>query len=444
MRYVVAELKPGEKGGYCPRGAVKQLWGGRSREAIIAGAAETGKTYGCCQYADALLWKYAGAQGVLLRKTYSSLVGSALMTYRRVLASGMKDGERSPIVAYGGERPEWFDYPNGSRLWVGGLDNAQKILSSERDFFYVNQAEELSLDEWETITTRATGRGAVMPYTRVFGDCNPTVPTHWIKSRAGLELLESRHEDNPVLYDDEGNITEQGKITMSVLDALTGARRLRLRFGKWVQAEGVVYEGWDPAIHIIPAFDVPKEWPRYWVVDFGYTNPFVCLWAAEDPDGRFYIYREIYHTQRLVEDHAKDILRLSADEPGPRLIICDHDAEDRATLERHINLPTVGAIKNVRPGIQQVASALRVQGDGKPRLFIFDNSLVEEDPALRPNHKPTRTAEEMDGYVWDTRMNRRQGEEPLKVDDHGADCVRYLCSSATMTAEVQYGRNIWG
>jgi predicted transcriptional regulator len=40
-------------------------------------------------------------------------------------------------------------------------------------------------------------------------------------------------------------------------------------------------------------------------VDFGYTNPFVMQWWAEDPDGRLYLYREIYRTRRLVEDHAK-------------------------------------------------------------------------------------------------------------------------------------------
>ena len=28
--------------------------------------------------------------------------------------------------------------------------------------------------------------------------------------------------------------------------------------------------------------------------------------------------------------------------------------------------------------------------------------------------------------MWDLRAGRKKGEGPVKVDDHGMDCVRYL------------------
>lgn len=421
MPFVIAELKSGEKGGFCPRGAAKTLWQSRDFETVIAGPAETGKTWGCLQYGDALLWKYPGAQGVIARKEYSTLIGSAVRTYKRIL------GPKSPVLPYGGEQPQWFDYPNGSRMWLAGLDRPGKALSSERDFIYVNQVEETALEDWETLTTRATGRGAVMPYTRVFGDANPGVPNHWIiqRSRAGrLRLLESRHIDNPTLYTDAGELTEQGRRTMDVLDALTGVRRLRLRDGKWAQVEGAVYEGYDTAVHLIDPFPIPASWRRIRSIDFGYTNPFVCQWWALDGDGRMYLYREIYQTRKIVADHAKRIKTLSAGEHF-ETTISDHDAEDRATLHAE-GIDTQRALKAITPGIQAVVDRLRPAGDKRPRLFVMKGARIDVDEMLTDAKLPTNTEQEFDGYSYPKGKDGKPVKEvPLDVNNHGMDAMRY-------------------
>ncbi len=405
------------------RGGALQLWKSKAHEVILAGAAETGKTFAALHKLNLLLEKYPGAQGLMVRKTYKSLCGSALQTYaRKVLAKG------AGVLPYGGEAPKWFDYPNGSRLNLGGMDNPDKILSAEYDFVYVNQAEELDVGDWEVLLSRATGRAGNAPWSQVFGDCNPGAPTHWIKHRPSLALLDSRHEDNPALYDDAGQVTLQGLRTLAVLDALTGLRHARLRLGKWVQAEGVVYEGWDPRLHLIDRRPIPADWPRLWTVDFGFTHPFVWQAWAKDGDGRLYRYREVYHTQRLVEDHAKRIRQLTMGEPLPEVILCDHDAEDRATLEKHLGLSTTPAVKVAAglrlPGIQEVAERLRPAGDGKPRLYLLRDSLDEADPRLTERRQPTCTEEEFETYVWDERQTRR--DVPVKESDHGLDALRYL------------------
>lgn len=405
------------------RGAQQVLFDTRNRETVVAGPAETGKTYGCLEYVHWLLQTYPRAQGVMVRKTYAALVASALVTYKRIIAN-------DPLVkAYGGEKPEWFQYANGSRLWVTGLDNAGKVLSSERDFFYVNQAEELTEEEWEFLTMRATGRGAVMPYTRVFADCNPGPPMHWIKTRANVTILESRHQDNPTLYTESGELTAQGVRTMEVLDALTGVRYQRYRLGKWVQAEGTVYEQYDRAIHLIDPFKIPANWVRMRSIDFGFTNPFVCQWWAIDPDGRMYLYRELYRTQRIVKDHAAEIKRLSE---GERYLttVADHDSEDRATL-RELGVDTAAAYKDVKRGIEAVQDRLKAAGDGKPRLFIMRGALVDADPELLAKKKPTCTEQEFEVYVWAKDRNGKPNkEEPVKEFDHGMDTMRYATAYA--------------
>lgn len=394
-----------------------------AHQSVIAGPAETGKTMVACEKLHRLCLQYPNAQAAIVRKTYASMPGSVLQTFARIT-------EGAGVSCYGGEKPQWYDYPNKSRIWVGGMDHPDKVLSSERDLIYVNQAEELELSDWETLRTRATGRAGNIPNPQIFGDCNPGTPIHWIKAAANagtLPLLESRHEDNPTLFNQEtGEITEQGKLTLSILDELTGPRKARLRYGQWAGAEGMVYEdSWDASRNLIARFEIPHAWSRYLSVDFGFTNPFTCQWWAEDPDGRLFRYKEIYHTQRLVEDHARQVRELSV---GERItaVICDHDAEGRATFEKYTGMTTTAAKKEVLEGIQAVASRLKPVADNKPRLFLMRDSLVERDRALADKHKPTCTEEEIEGYVWKVSKTPGRKEEPLKENDHGADAMRYL------------------
>jgi phage terminase large subunit len=138
-----------------------------------------------------------------------------------------------------------------------------------------------------------------------------------------------------------------------------------------------------------------------------------------------YLYRELYVTQTLVEDLAAEVLRLSARERHIEATVCDHDAEDRATLERH-GVPTVAAVKDVSPGIQAVKARLRRAGDGRPRLFVLQDALVRTDPRLVERKRPTCTVEEFPAYVWPkARDGALVKEQPVKDNDHGLDALRY-------------------
>jgi hypothetical protein len=245
-----------------------------------------------------------------------------------------------------------------------------------------------------------------------------------------------RHEDNPRFYRD-GAWTSEGQVYMDRLDALTGVRKERLRYGRWAAAEGLIYGTFDPAVHLhAPIGLPPKDWPRYLSIDFGFNNPFVCQFWASDHDGRLYLYREIYMSGRIVEDHARQIAQLIRRGDGqhpdaePTAIICDHDAEDRATLERHLGRSTVAAHKDVKPGIEAVQARLRLSGDGKPRLFICRDALVERDQALDDAKRPCCTQDEITEYIWDPAsppsMAGTAREAPLKRNDHGMDAMRYL------------------
>ena len=308
----------------------------------------------------------------------------------------------------------------------------QQIMSTEYDIVYCQEAIEFSEEDWERLTTRL--RNNKMPYQQIIADTNPSSPSHWLKKRCDnnkTKMLESRHTDNPMLWDEDKNDwTEFGRKYIKTLDDLTGARKQRLRYGRWVQAEGVVWEKWDASIHVIRRFDIPRDWRRFRCIDFGYTNPFICQWWAVDPDVRMYLYREYVKTKMIVEEHAKVIKQLSEGDPPIEANVCDHDAEDRATLEKHLGQNTVAARKDVVTGIQLVESRLMTHGDGRPRLFVFDDALVDRDPDMDESKKPIGFVEEVDSYVWKvsgsaTTVNPIK-EEPLKINDHSCDTTRYM------------------
>lgn len=417
---------------FAPRGVCRQLFERRDSEILLSGPAGTGKSRACLEKLHILALKYPGMRGLIVRKTATSLTSTALVTFKEHVA---KEALAAGVVEwYGGSAQEaaQYRYANGSRITVGGMDRASRIMSSEYDVVYVQEAIELTLNDWEALTTRL--RNGRMPYQQIISDTNPDRPTHWLRRRTidgATVLLESRHEDNPVYFDADGNPTPAGSSYISKLDALTGVRKHRLRHGQWVAAEGIIYEDFDQAVHLVDPFEIPSTWARFWVVDFGFTNPFVLQRWAEDPDGRLFLYSEIYRTKRLVEDHAKDVLKqVTKDgawiEPKPRTVICDHDAEDRATLERHLHLGTSAAHKSVSDGIQAVAARLQPAKDGKPRLFVVRGARAEQDPELEESRKPTSTEEEFGGYVWDEGTGKNPKEQPLKQDDHGMDALRYV------------------
>lgn len=429
---------------YLPRGAARALFSMRDPEVLLSGPAGTGKSRAILEKMHVIAHRYPRARLLMLRKTRRSLSESGMVTYWQKLMPELDGVVWKPSM-------QQYQYPNGSILAVGGLDRPSKILSSEWDVIYAQEATELREEDWEACTMRL--RNGIVPYQQMLADCNPDAPTHWLKQRAARGatlMLESRHEDNPVLFDANGEMTTEGRRYLGVLEQLTGVRLARYRYGIWAAAEGTVYEdSWDAARNVVDDFPIPTEWPRYLAIDFGYTNPFVCLWAAQDPDGRLYIYRQIYQTKTLVEDQARAIRRLSrwgqsGGDPLPRAIICDHDAEGRATLERHLGLISRPANKQVSAGIQAVAARLRPAGDGQPRLLILRGSLVARDPDLAARKLPTCLQDEPESYVWDMRQGMARGEQPVKEHDHALDAVRYLVAHFDLKpSDVRYSNRVY-
>jgi len=411
---------------YSFHGGNEEVFYCRDTESVVAGPAETGKTLAQLTRLHLLAYKYPGAQFSIIRLKKTDLYGSAIRTFTRDILTNYGPG----VTVYGGAYPQWYDYPGGSRIWLGGLDDPGKTLSSERDGIYVNQAEELGLPAWEFLTRCVTGRGAVMPYTFLTGDCNPGPPTHWIKSRAKtgkLKLFESTHRDNPTLWDGE-EWTEQGQRTLKVLSDMTGSRLLRLYHGLWAAPEGAIYDIFEPEVgaygddqkHVVRAFDIPATWPRAVGIDpFG--AEIAAVWLAFDPVNQILnVYREYSEPFGLtVAGHAENIKRLSEGEPVFAWV-CGAKAERAWRLEfQAAGLPVIEPpISDVWIGIDRVYQLLKDW-----RLVIHDSC-----PGLISEKGEYRRKMSKDGIATEVIADKDRF--------HLLDALRYIAVHLTEPAET--------
>lgn len=425
---------------YHPYGAARDLFHCREDEVLLAGPAGTGKSLAALHKLHLCMSKYEGAKAFMCRKTRASMTDSCMATFDRHVI-------KAPDKVHFHKQDQHYNYPNGSLIAVVGMDNPEKVKSTDWDMGYVQEATELTENDWEIATTRL--RNWMIPdYQQIIADCNPDKPTHWLKRRCDIghtKLLLSLHEDNPRLWDRRTNAwTREGMQYLAKLMRLSGVRRKRLYEGQWVAAEGMIYEEWNEEVHLITLNEIPEgweEWTHYWTIDFGFTHPFVWQDWVEDPHtGALYRVREIYMTRRLVEDHARDIMELTGGIYTPHAILCDHDAEDRATFERHTGYLTLPAYKAIQQGIQATQSRLRTDWkSGRAGIFFVRDALVRRDRDLQEEGKPTCTEEEFDGYVWDEKITRlvnsKKDELPIDRDNHGMDATRYMVAFADSLAD---------
>ncbi|MBC8446125.1 MAG: terminase, partial [Chloroflexi bacterium] len=403
-------------------------WRDKSPTLLLTGSAGGGKSKLAGEKVHGFCLRYPNSTALVLRKAYAYAAKSVVPFLRQTVI-----GDHSQVTYRAGNRT--FLYDNGSIIYAGGMrdeDQREAIRSiggeGRLDIVWLEEANAFTETDYNEVLARM--RGVAAPWTQVILTTNPDAPTHWIKRRLidgkGAATYYSSAKDNP---HNPASYAER-------LGELTGILKDRLVLGLWKQAEGAVYDQFDSQIHVVEPFLIPDDWRKLRAVDFGYTNPFTCQWWAVDGDGRMYLYREIYYTKRLVEDHARQIVDLSRGE-AIETTVCDHDAEDRATLEKY-GVPTVAAWKSVGPGIQAVQSRLRKAGDGKPRLFVFRAALVEVDRRLEAARRPTCTEQEFPAYVW---YQAREGsvvkERPVKVNDHGMDGGRYAVCYVDEIGEKQ-------
>lgn len=219
--------------------------------------------------------------------------------------------------------------------------------------------------------------------------------------------------------------------------------------GAFAGYEGVIYQQFNPAIHLVNETPIPPCVYHRRSLDWGASveHPFVVLWGYRDAMGRYVIYDE-YHTNSqgmTLLDHIKTIKNRH---PWPENnsyyyhpIYADPSALDSHKVFHQMGLPTHPAINDVDRGVEIVRRLLKVNpaiGEkGSPMLIINKKTC----PKL---------AEQMGTYRWKQSSGRGLNPEkarpvPLKQNDDAVDALRYFIATdfqQTGSAPVPVSR-IW-
>ncbi len=184
--------------------------------------------------------------------------------------------------------------------------------------------------------------------------------------------------------------------------------------------ENVVFDQFDPDVHV-KSIDYNPNLPLYRALDFGFVNPFVCLWIQVDGEGVVRVIDEYVRSRATIDIHAAEIIsRTPGDESRVTATFCDpagagvNDVTGTSAVKqlRELGIATRSRPSRILVGIELVRRAIRA-GDQKCRLIISPvcSRLIE---AMQCYHYPENSA--------------GAGELPLKdgVYDHPIDALRYF------------------
>ena len=244
--------------------------------------------------------------------------------------------------------------------------------------------------------------------SRLWFNCNPAGPSHWFYQTWILEAekrnclrLHFTMEDNPSLTPEIRQRYER---------LYTGVFYRRFILGQWAQAEGRVYDFFEPEM-VQP---VPKGPFDKWYVscDYGTVNPTsMGLWGR--CGGIWYRVKEFYFSSRREQKQMTDeeyarALQTLVGERNVTGVIVDPSAASFIEVLRRRGWRVIKADNDVLSGIRLTSDALK-----EGRIVICEGCA----DCLR----------EMDEYVWDLSSGNK--DRVKKEHDHAMDDMRYFVST---------------
>jgi len=184
--------------------------------------------------------------------------------------------------------------------------------------------------------------------------------------------------------------------------------------------QNVVFNEFDPAVHVQPV-DYDPNLPLYRAIDFGFVNPFVCLWIQVDDAGVVCVIDEYVRSRATIDVHAVEIRnRTPVDEEKVAATFCDpagKSVNDVTGTSAVRELRALGIVVRFKPsgileGVELIRRAIR-SGDGKTSLII--------------SPKCPRLIEALECYHYPESANA-PCELPQKdgIYDHPIDALRYF------------------
>jgi PBSX family phage terminase large subunit len=206
-----------------------------------------------------------------------------------------------PDLPYKSNNSDYYiTLPNGSEIWIGGLDNkekAEKILGNEYSTMYFNECSQLDWLSVQLAKTRLAEKTILTP--RFLYDMNPPPKSHWSfwyfeKKLDPIERepLKRPHTIGSILMNPMDNADNIADDYLEVLEGLPEKERARFLEGLYTDVnDGVVYYEFNAERHVRELGH--KLMGTTWIgMDFN-VNPMTCV-IAKVYNNCLYVEDEIF------------------------------------------------------------------------------------------------------------------------------------------------------
>lgn len=393
----------------------------RKKIALWVGAVSAGKTIASL-FALFIAIRRANGTGLIV------IVGKTLQTIERNIIEPMQRyelyGDMATQVLH--TRGSNTATILGKEVHLVGANDArseEKIRGATVEIAYVDEATLLPIGFWEMLLTRLRVDGV-----RLLATTNPGPSQHWLR----LQWILDADAKNMIVFhftmDDNPSLSAEYIRDMKA--SFTGIFYQRFIEGLWTNAEGAIYDGWDPTKHVIPWSQLPPMYRLLAVaMDFGTQHATSVGILGLGYDRRLYMVDELRidvattSVMLAPSQQAKaiaDWLKLPhlPENNGlrPERMVADPAAlAHRRELYESQGIATEAAVNDVSYGIGLISSLLAREIDGIPMLRVSDRC--------------TGIIHEMPMYVWDAKASEHGEDKPVKANDDSVDQFRYAIAS---------------
>ena len=355
------------------------LKGSRKRIVINQGGTRSGKTYSTlqvlCEYCQRN--RDSGAIISVIRKTLPALKGSA---YRDFLEILQREGWYSENDH---NKSEMYYNLFGNLFEFISVDQPQKIRGRKRTICFINEANELTWEDFFQLNIRTSDK--------IIVDYNPSDEFHWIyeklQIREDADFFVSTYLNNPYLPQeliDEIELLRQADDNYWRVYGL-GERGI---------SQETVYTHWSYG-------DFPEDCEVAYGVDFGYNVPSTVV-KIGFKEASCYVSEALYETKLTTNDLIERLKGLGIERSDE--LFCDN-AEPKTIEELcRAGYNAKPAEKDVYAGIQKVKSM--------PLIVTPESANL---------------IKEIKSYKWKLDKNGKihPDEVPVKFNDHAMDAMRY-------------------
>lgn len=276
---------------------------------------------------------------------------------------------------------------NNTLIEFFSIDDAQKRRGSKRDILFINEANELTYEDFFQLNIRTT--------TQVYLDFNPSEQFWYndkLQSRDDVTIIHSTYKDNPYLNKEQVNEIERLQFT-------------DLQYYQ-IYALGQFAGGMDLVYQYIPIDDIPVDSAKLvgLGMDYGFTNDPTTLVEVWKDNDSIYLNELLYERNLTNQDIADKLSEYGVD----RYIEIIADSAEPKSIEEIRRLGF-----NIKPAQKGPDS-------------ILNGIDILKRKSIHVTKQSINLIKELNNYKWVTDKNGNKLNKPVDAFNHALDAVRYV------------------